>query len=47
MTPMRRRRNLIILHRSEVRREMQQAEWQALRQRGSSLEQEYMALVKT
>jgi ABC-2 type transport system ATP-binding protein len=37
---------LIILHRGGVRREMQHNEWQSLRQRGSSLEQEFIAMVK-
>jgi len=38
---------LIILHRGRVWREMQREEWQGLRQRGSSLEQEFIAMVKT
>jgi len=38
---------LIILHRGHVLREMQREEWQGLRQRGSSLEQEFIAMVKT
>lgn len=37
---------LIILHRGQVWREMQRRDWQALRQQGSSLEQEFIALVK-
>jgi ABC-2 type transport system ATP-binding protein len=36
---------LIVLHRGQVRREMQREEWQELRQRGSSLEQEFIAMV--
>jgi len=37
---------LIILHRGQVWREMQRCDWQELRQQGSSLEQEFIALVK-
>lgn len=38
---------LVILHQGCVRREMPRTEWQDLRQRGSSLEQEFIKLVKT
>jgi ABC-type Na+ transport system ATPase subunit NatA len=37
---------LIILHRGRVLREMQREEWQDLRQRGSSLEQEFITMVQ-
>jgi hypothetical protein len=37
---------LIILHQGRVLREMQRQDWQGLRQRGSSLEQEFIAMVK-
>jgi len=36
---------LVVLHRGQVRREMQRSNWQELRQRGSSLEQEFIAMV--
>lgn len=38
---------LIILHQGRVRREMHREEWDAFRRRGSSLEQEFIAMVKT
>jgi len=38
---------LIILHRGRVLREMQRGDWQGLRQRGSSLEREFIAMVQT
>lgn len=37
---------LIILHRGQVWREMQRRDWQELRQQGSSLEQEFIAMVQ-
>jgi ABC-2 type transport system ATP-binding protein len=37
---------LIILHQGRVLREMQQREWQVLRQHDSSLEQEFIAMVR-
>lgn len=37
---------IIILHRGRVCREMQQPEWQKLRQQGSSLEQEFIKMVQ-
>jgi len=38
---------IIILHRGHMLREMQREEWQGLRQRGSSLEQEFIAMVQS
>jgi len=38
---------LIILHRGQVWREMPRRDWQELRQQGSSLEQEIIAMVQT
>jgi len=38
---------LLILHRGQVLREMQRSNWQELRHRGSSLEQEFIAMVQT
>lgn len=37
---------LIILHRGQMWREMQRRDWQELRQQGSSLEHEFIAMVK-
>jgi len=38
---------IIILHRGQVLREMQMAEWEGFRKRGSSLEHEFIEMVKT
>lgn len=38
---------LVILQRGRVQREMQRDEWQSLRQRGTSLEREFIAMVRT
>jgi ABC-2 type transport system ATP-binding protein len=38
---------IIILHRGQVRREMQRHEWHDLREKGTSLEQEFIALVRS
>jgi len=37
---------IVILHRGRVLREMQREEWEGLRQQGSSLEQEFIAMVQ-
>lgn len=37
---------LLILHRGQVKREMQRRDWQELRQQGSSLEQAFIAVVQ-
>ncbi len=37
---------IIILHRGQVRREMQRHEWHDLREKGTSLEQEFIATVR-
>lgn len=38
---------IIVLHQGRVLREMQQREWQYLRQQGTSLEQEFITMVRT
>jgi ABC-2 type transport system ATP-binding protein len=37
---------LVILHHGQVRREMRRHEWRDLREQGSSLEQEFIAMVR-
>jgi ABC-2 type transport system ATP-binding protein len=39
--------HIVILHRGQVRREMQRHEWQNLREMGTSLEQEFIAMIQS